>query len=410
MAKTAIFTTVLFTVLGSVTPNAYAAAFTSVQDKMTRLQKNTMSQHTFTIVLPGGVNWDSTGNNDILTVTFASSSNAFTPSASGTWTVTTTVQFSVTDNASTTALTMGAITSTDATGSQTYPNCSGDYVTQVNVTDRAFKFKRCSDVDAANASAVGITIKIASAFITNPATASNNQQVTVALDDEGVSNAYSDSLAVAILDSDQVGSSGGPAATSTLTFALNQDPMTSNTAADCSVTYATSQSSSATVGFNTLVVGSMNVATSTICTYVSSNAETAVKLYGYSANGGLFKAGPTYLAGSTYNTTALKAGAAFSLSTADNGYCVMSSGTNYGNNTTSTSPFGGGSAGCTYSSGELSGAGSLTTSLAEMWSMVTPNSSGATAYAHIIPKVIILSSTAAGTYSDTLYFIAVGTF
>jgi len=406
------------TILGSAAPSAYATAFTSVQWKLDRLQASTATTSTFSIDLPGSIDWDGTSS-DTIWITFASSSaaTAFTVSASTTWTVTTTAQFKIQDGTSAgsgTTMTVGAITSTDTTGAistgGSWPSCLGtaDLVISVNVTDRKFGFKRCSANDGSTvAPGLGNFITIAiyngTGSITNPATAGNNYLATASMNDESQLNTYSDSLATSIIPSDVISGQGAPAATSTLTFALNQEAVGASVSA-CS---ATSQPATVTAGFNSLVVGSMNVATSTICTYVSTNAETAVTVYGYSTNAGL-KAGSTYLAGSTYSSTTLKtATASFSLSVADNGYCVMSSNiSNARSNATATTPFGNTTNNDCTTGTEVSGAGSLTTSLSSIWTG-TPNT---TSFAHIIPKAVILSTTPSGTYSDTLYFVAAGTF
>lgn len=421
VTKVTIFATVFLTVLGAVTPAAYAdTTFTSVQDRMTRLQENTTSTHTFNIDLPASIDWDATGSSDIIWIKFASSTNAFTLSASTTWTVTSTAQFTIKDNGATadsgTNLRVGGITSTDTTGaisaSGSWPTCTAPEAVaiSVNVTDRKFGFRRCYGAGAVEPLASGfITITIGSTgptgTITNPASQSNDQLATISMDDNGGVNSYSQSIAYSILDSDVITGSGAPQTTSTLTFAINRDAMSGGTATACN---STSQTAAATVSFNTLAVGTMNVATSTICTYVvatGANTVTAT-VYGYSVNAGL-KSGSTYLAGSTYATTALKAGSAFTLTTADNGYCFLTDDLGSAESSggaAATSPFNGT---CTFTGNELSGAGSFTTSLASIW---TDTDASSASYAHIVPKAVILSTTAAGTYTDTLYFVAAGTF
>ncbi|MBI2644597.1 hypothetical protein HYW94_00250 [Candidatus Uhrbacteria bacterium] len=70
-------------------------------------------------------------------------------------------------------------------------------------------------------------------------------------------------------------------------------------------------------------------------------------------------------------------------------------------NATAISPFNGT---CTTSSSDTS-AGALTTSIAPLW-----NTTANTAYANILTKLAISSNTEAGTYTDTIYVVAAGTF
>ncbi|MBI2644594.1 hypothetical protein HYW94_00235 [Candidatus Uhrbacteria bacterium] len=421
VTKVTIFATVFLTVLGAITPSAYAAAtaFDSVLMQLSRVQASTITSSTFTINLPdSGTGWDATTASDTISITFATGTNNWTIGAN--WTGT---DFTILDGSTSVTVSAGNVATSATAGTQpTYNACltaGNDYATVfVNSADRKFWFRRCGGGGgtAPNTNGGNIIITIESGgtgSITTPA-AGNNYLVTLDMADEDTLYDITRQVATSIIASDAAGPSGVQATAPTLTFVVAQDT-TGTGGATCSGFSAITATT--TFGFNTLVSTQVNNATSTICTTVSStNSSLTVRVYISSQYGGLNRS-----SGSNFINNAGTGGSAYSSATqktltvgtnTDDGICVMDSGDTGASDTgtiTSISPYNGT---CNYTS--MTGTETLGTiptlatgGLQPVWTATVSSNSAAT---HLLPRVAISAATTAGTYTDTYYITAAATF
>jgi hypothetical protein len=378
------------------TPLAYAGEMTNARDTMTRQKISTASAHTIDIRLADGTNFDATGGKDVLAVQFPA-----TFSSSGTWTTgdITFWQDQTRSSASTlTQVTIAQVVSGAGISTNSL-TCNNDNQVgiAIDTTNLIFRVQPCtttytaSDAGGTNIGAMRIIILQdgANGELTNPSSAADSISIAIFHDDEGVSKAHTGELRVSILSDDQA--SFTATTSPTFTFALN----TSTTLAACP---STSQSSAGSITFSSAFIQTdINVSNVFVCTYIFSNSGQTIKatLYGSSTNGALISGGYSIPDG------AYSSNASVILSPGIEGYgvCMVSNGGN--SNATAISPF---NSTCTYSTSDRT-VGSLSSSLGAIW-----NTTANTAYANILMKVAISSSTEAGTYTDTLYFVGVGTF
>ncbi|GEM_PF-1278929 len=422
VTKVTIFATVFLTVLGTVTPSAYATAFTSVRLDLSRVQAATATSSTFTIVLPAGVNWDATTASDTIVIAYPTSSSLWvftTPN----WTSsdfliydgTQQVTIATLDVASSTVVGAGYTTNpvTCVTGGTGSNNGS----VFINATDLKFYFRRCGGtggVAPANAATIKITIKGGgSGTLTTPAAGASLVQVD--LQDEVYTTTHSTQIATSIIASDVTGASGVAPTAPVLTFTIGSDPMTSSAAGACS---AATVNSSTTFSFaNPLSVSQVNNALTSICTSVTSTVNASTTVYIYSAHGGLSlnSGASTWLnsGGAAYTTATQKT---LTVGTSkDDGVCVLTAGTGAsdtltGGTVTASSPYSGT---CNYTSmASTEKLGTIptlaSTGLNALWT--TSPTSAVTIATHILPRVVLTTATTAGTYTETYYLVASSAF
>ncbi len=395
-SKILIGCTIFLSVFFPYTRHAYAGEITNTNDTLTRQKQNTASQHTIDLRLASGFDFDASGGKDVLAFQFPT-----TFSSSGTWTTGDLTFWQDQTGSSASTLTQvtiaqvvaGASTSTDSLTCVT----NNQVGIAIDTTNMIFRIQPCtatytaSDTGGTNIGAMRLIIlnDAANGELTNPTSATNSVSVAIFHDDEGTSKKHSSEFRLSIISNDQLTatSSIGP----TFTFALT----TSTTLAACP---STSQSSAGTISFpNPLSLGNINIATAYICAYTFTNAGQSTKatVYVSSVNASLTV--------SSYRIpdTAYTSNSSLTLhaGTENYGMCMVSNGGS--SNATATSPFNGT---CTTSFSDTS-VGSLTTGIASIW-----NTTANTAYANILTKLAISASTEAGTYADTVYFVAAGTF
>lgn len=183
---------------------ARADALASVSDLMTRLAdstpSNTYSDHTIQFTLPAGINFDATGSEDQINIDF---DDGFTR----------VVGFSVSDFTITDGTTTWNILNALQGAAPQTPDCTfatSEHVSIAFETDTdIFRFRACAgtgftpSVDGAT-----ITITIngngpSSGYYANPA-AAGSKQIDIDVDDEGTAGVHSGALAVGIVPDDRV--------------------------------------------------------------------------------------------------------------------------------------------------------------------------------------------------------------
>jgi hypothetical protein len=183
---------------------ANAAALDTLSDTMTRLQISTDADHDIYFNLAAGTDFDVTGFTDEIDVNFDPATTAFTPDAN--W-----VEADLTIEETAPGaqvwnpynIQVGAFATPDCTSAG-----ADDVAVAVDTTDDIFRFLACDDTSF-TASSAGATIKITIAGDTgtgamaNPAGA-GSYVVFIGHTDEGTPDANGGSLAVGIVDSDQV--------------------------------------------------------------------------------------------------------------------------------------------------------------------------------------------------------------
>jgi hypothetical protein len=371
-----------------------AANFTSMSDTMTRLANGQTADHTVAFTLPTSIDFDVTGNTDVISVDFDATDFA----QAGTWAV---GDFTFTDSVGARTI----LTITDGAGAQT-ASCAGssgnnDIAVTLDTTAMTFGFTPCGTFTASStASSVSITIDgtTTDGTLTNNATGSS--QVALSMTDEGSAAAHSGDLYVVIVDDDQVTVTAD--VTPTLTFDL-----------DVSIATGGNSSSTYTVAMGTLSTGSVSTSgdgtINMIGVDLDSNATggTVVTVRSASANGMESTSTPAdYL---DHSATDLSAG------TEGYGICVHRVAATTG--TLAASAFDDDSmtatAGFDDSATCTSGAHGLSTALSTTAQAILNTSSGPVdgGRAEILVKTAISSTTPAhDDYSDTLTFIATGTY
>jgi|GEM_PF-1908769 len=396
IAKILIGCTIFLSIFFLYTPYVFAGEITNTSDTMSREKQGVASQHIIDFRLAAGADFDATGGKDVLAVQF---STTFT--SSGTWTTGdfTFWQDQTGNSAGTlTQITIAQVVSGTGTSTDSLTCTQSNQVgIAVDTTNFIFRIQPCtttytaSDSGGTNIGAMRLIIANDSTNgeLTNPSSAASSVSIAIFHDDEGIAKAHTGELRISITSDDQI--SFTATTSPTFTFAIN----TSTTLAACP---STSQSSSGSVTFpGALLQSDINVSNVFICTYMFSNSGQTTKatLYGSSANGALIS-GAYQIPDTPYN-----ASASVALSPGIEGYgvCMISNGGS--SNATAISPY---NSTCTYSTVDRT-IGSLSTSLSSIW-----NTTANTSYANIIVKTAISTNTEAGTYTDTLYFVGVGTF
>lgn len=370
-----------------------AASFTSMSDTMTRLKVSTTADHTLRVTLPSGFNMSgSSTTSDMISFDFAAD---FTSSASGTWVT-------------------GDFTFNDGTARTVTTVAQGAGVTDVSCADGAnnvgvvvdtalevFMVKACGASYSSSTSTTTVTFTIdgtaSDGTLTNPASAGSNS-VTVTMTDNGTASAHSGTMAVSIMDDDQV------TVTATVDPALTFD-------IDIQATCGSESAAPYTVALGTLTSTSVTTAGDNICLDLDSNASggVVVTVQGSGAADALESAGSGDSIGTTYaagngGQTLLAAG------TEGYGLCVAATSAVTGS-ATAVAPY---NANCTETT---AGGGNIVGGVdsAAPQQILTTNDDAidgtANNTASILVKAAISGTTAAANdYTDVLTFIATGTF
>lgn len=368
-----------------------AASFTSQSDTMTRLKISTTADHTVRMTLPASYTFSgSATTSDAIVYNFA---DAFTSSASGTWT---TADFAFNDG---TARTITTVATPGTNGFDV--NCANgaDNVgVVVDTAAAAFKVKACGSSYTSSTGTSTVTFQIfgtaANGTLTNPSSAST-YTMSASMTDLGVENSHTGSIGISIVDDDQV------TVTATVEAALTFDiDIQSSCGSESAAPYA--------VSLGTLSTASVTTASSHICLEVDSNASAGVivTVKGSGSADALESAasgdsiGTTYVAGGGGQTD-LVAG------TEGYGLCVTATSTVTGS-ATAVAPYNGV---CTTSGGNRVGGVDSAAQQQIVTSNGAPVNGTANNTADILVKAAISSSTAGATdYTDVLTFIATNTF
>jgi hypothetical protein len=188
------------TVLAMLAPTApvRAAEFTSKSDTMTRLKISTTADHTVRFTLPSGVDFDHTGGRDSVSVDFPS---GFTSSASGTWV---TGDFTFNDG---TARTVNAVAQGSGVTDVGCADGANNVGIAVDTAAAVFKVLPCGTSYTASTSTSTVTLTIdgttTDGTLTNPSSAGSNT-ISLSMVDNGSTANQTGSLAVSIADDDQV--------------------------------------------------------------------------------------------------------------------------------------------------------------------------------------------------------------
>lgn len=197
--------TMIFTQFMIVAP-ARAASFDTMSDLMSRLMISTTADHVIQFELPTGIDMDVAGGEDIIMVDFPADF-----AAAAVW-QTADIEFKQ-DESSSLSAAKDIIDIASGAGENT-PDCTGaladDIAISIDETTDKFYIKACDDTSY-TASDTGGTIQITiygttttgTGTLTN-ATTIGIKQIDVTMDDEGSAAAHSGSIAVIMVDSDQV--------------------------------------------------------------------------------------------------------------------------------------------------------------------------------------------------------------
>ncbi len=384
-----IFTTILST--GSIifSKKAVATSITSTKDTLTRTKISTTADHTIVFTLPTGVDFDSTTQTDFLSVDFPHSS-AFTES--GTWV---TGDFTFNDG---TSRTINAVAQGNGTIDCTVAAGVNNVCVAIDTTNHIFRIKPSSTYTA-SATAATITFTIdgtsSDGTLTNPSSAAS-YAVDVAECDEVAScsssftSSHTSQLAIGIIDDDQVTVTA--TVNASLTFDL--DAASGGGNGESSAPYTVALGTITTT--DTRVSGTTD-AVEMIVAEADTNASSGMIVVVKNANGsnGLVS---TSVGADNINS----ADGTMADGTENYGLCVATSGLTgfsraspYNTDTCATDS-------------ETNGVQLLTTSGENMLSTAGAVSS---AHAEIIVNAAVAGTTIAHTdYTDTLTFIATGTF
>lgn len=387
------FTLILAVVVssGSVffSKKAVATSITSTSDTMTRLKISTTADHTIVFTLPTGVDFDSTTQTDFLSVDFPHSS-AFTES--GTWV---TGDFTFNDG---TARTINAVAQGNGTIDCTVASGVNNVCVAVDTTNHIFRIKPSSNYTA-SATAATVTFTIdgttTDGTLTNPSSAAS-YAIDVAECDEVAScstsftSSHTSQFAVGIIDDDQVTVTA--TVNASLTFDLdaasgggNGESSAPYTVALGTVTTTDTRVSGTTDTVQMIVAEADTNATSGVIVTVK-NANGSSGLVSTSTPGDNINSADGTMADGTEN---------YGLCVATSGLTGFSRAAPYNTDT------------CAVDS-ETNGVQLLTTAGENMLSTAGAVSS---AHAEIIVNAAVSGTTVAHTdYTDTLTFIATGTF
>ncbi len=216
-----------------------AANFTTMSDTMTRLANGQTADHTIVLTLPNSVDFDSDTGTDVLAYDF--DTNDFT--LGGTWT---TADFTFNDG---TTRTVDAVNAGDgaATVSCTDGANNVGVAIDTNAAVGTFRVIPCGPTFTASATGATVTFTIdgtaGNGTLTNIAVGSS--QLAITMDDNGASSAHSGDIYVIIVDSDQVTVTAD--VNPTMTFDL-----------DVSIATGGQSTSTYTVALGTLSTGSVS--------------------------------------------------------------------------------------------------------------------------------------------------------
>lgn len=387
------FTLIFAVVISSGTvffsKKAVATSITSSKDTLTRTKISTTADHTVVFTLPTGVDFDSTTQTDFLSVDFPHSS-AFTQS--GTWVV---GDFTFNDG---TARTVQAVAQGNGTIDCTVSAGVNNVCVAIDTTNHIFRIKPSSSYTAsATAATVTFTIDGTSAdgTLTNPSAAAS-YAVDIAECDEVAScsssftSSHTSQIAIGIADDDQVTVTA--TVNATLTFDL--DTASGGGNGESSAAYSVALGTITTT--DTRVSGTTDVV-QMIVAEADTNAASGVIVTVHNANGANGLASVSVGADDIDSADGTIADG-----TENYGLCVATSGlTGFSR----ASPYNTDT--CAVDS-ETNGVQGLTTSGENILSTAGSVSG---AHAEIIVNAAIAGTTIAHTdYTDTLTFLATGTF
>jgi len=403
IAKVTAVATVLSSVM-SVMP-ARAALITSTSDVMTRVMISVTADHTITFTLPATIDFDRATQTDAIRIDFDETSG-FTQS--GTWVV---GDFTFHDG---TARTVQAVAQGAGTVDCTVAAGVDNVCVAIDTTSHAFTIKPSADYTASAAAAtVVFTIDgtTADGTLINPS-AAGSYATSVGLCDEvaaclsSFTSTHTNTLALGITDSDQVN------VTATVDPSLTFD-------IDTGVAVDSDSAAPYTVALGTMTTGAVST---------SDAGSPEVNMIGLdlntNASGGAVvtvrSGSATGLCSTSVGTDCIEFGSgAMSAGTEDYGICVhelqsTSSGAAFVANANFTGDAVSAASGTTDTSttclaaSHTLGAGPLTNAAQTLLSTTAPISGGR---AEIFVKAAISGVTAAHSdYTDTLTFVATGTF
>lgn len=395
IAKVAIFSLVLGLV--AVVGNVKAAGFTTMSDTMTRMGAGLTATHDILFTLPAGIDFDYEASTiDTLTFNF---SNTFT--TGGTWA---SIDFGFNDG------TTRTVVAVDTTWNGTVTGCTdgaNNVGVEISTASSDFRVIPCGASYTGSATGATINFEIYGAApdgtLTNPS--ASNVDLVITMEDEGVASAHSGTIQMSIPDGDQV--TINATVESTMTFDLNVGTSTTATSdAPYTVNLGTLSSGGVTTS-NTSTVNMINIdldanATGGVVVTVrnvnganglvsTSNASDAIEV----ATGDLVAGTEGY--GICVNR--VTAGTASTLQTSTNDFVSTQLSATAGATNSST---------CTVSSHNVGGGFLSTTATTILSSNGAPLTGG---WASVFVKATIANTTPAhDDYTDTLTFIATGTF
>lgn len=448
LTKGTLITATLSMTLGSLAPlAANAASLTSIKDVMSRIKASTTSIHQIAMTIPTNL-----VTNETISVDFSSTGNGtFALDATNTWV---NADIAVTVGTTDTLNADGTITLGDGTtmtqqgtlnqtsnGTLSYPSCTSytgtgsNYVAAVTSNSSSqnpvFAVKFCGTSPTTGTKII-FTINGTSATgagtFTNPS-ATGSQLVTIT--DTAGSTTNTGLYGIGIVSEDQAGVSS--AVNPSLTFSVGVPSTLPTTSGNCATISAfTNPSTAATLTLGTLTGTTPIRASGTgsvdfICNQVSTNATSGVTVTVVSANGALKDSNKNVTIPATpYSSAGLATPAA---NTETYGLCATRIGRTATTGDAATITVGtgfNGSAAFTQTSGQAgteqtnttncpvdgtavgAGVGKLANVASTVWSTNAPVNA---AYAELSMRAIISTTlTPVGTYTDTLTFIAFGTF
>lgn len=369
----------------SIAP-ASASALASAKDTMTRVAISTTSDHTVTFALPTGINFDATGNTDMLRIDFPASF-----SQSGTWA---TGDFTLNDG---TSRTINAVAQGAGIIDCTVADGVNNVCVAVDTTGHIFSIKPSATYTAsATAATVTFTIDGTSAdgTLTNPSSA-GSASVALAECDETAScttsfaSTHSASVGVGIADNDQVN------VTATVDPSLTFD-------LDTATDGATENGPSYAVVLGTITTSSAKVSGTTdsvnlITLEADTNAPSGVVVTVRNVNGANGLVSTSVSADDIGSTDG-----AIVAATENYGLCVATSGLS---GFVRASPYSTGSCALNTETNDIQG---LTTGGENIVSTSGPVAS---AHAEVVVNAAISGTTPAhADYTDTLTFVATATY
>ncbi len=379
----AIIASLVFALVLGFTNIVNAGILSGVSDTMTRLRLNQSADHSIVFTLPGGINWDSTGGNDDIIFDFPEAATDF--AESGTWQ---TSDFTANDGS---LLTVSDITV--SAGSLTYPTCGTGVVVAVDTTNLKFGFRRCT---GASADAAAVTIGILGASggtgTLSNGTATGSKAVAISMTDEGVTDAHTGNFAVSLVDDDSA------SITASITPALSFDIDTATSHIEVSGT-----PTPYSVAMGTLTPGVVKTSDdstiNSIFLDLGTNASVGAVVTLMGANGGLKSVATNHTITTSYG------GSAVDLNAQPEGFgvCVKSATASEGA-LTAVAPYNGSCNATTHNIGGID-----TTTARSI--ITTTNAPAVGGDVEIMLKAKAQAITpAAVDYSETLTFIATGTF